>query len=91
MPSEFKDKISEDDAKTIKKAVEEAKKVLDDKDADKDDLEKAAQELSEKIMPIGAKMYQQADDGKKDKGDSKSKKKSDSKDDDAVEGEVVDK
>ena len=94
MPSEFKDKISEDDAKTIKEAAEAAKKVLDDKDADRDALEKAAQELSEKIMPIGAKMYQQAGGPEAQKGDasdSRSKKKSDSKDDDAVEGEVVDK
>ena len=95
MPSEFKDKISDDDAKTIKEAVEEAKKVLNDKDADKDALEKAASELSEKIMPIGAKMYQQTGgpnaqkDGGNDAGASD--KKSDSKDDDAVEGEVVDK
>ncbi|MBR3263892.1 molecular chaperone DnaK [Candidatus Saccharibacteria bacterium] len=95
MPSDFKDKISDDDAKVIKEAAAEAKKVLDDKDADKDTLEKAAQELSEKIMPIGAKMYQQAGGADGQKGDgsdsSDSDKKSGSKDDDAVEGEVVDK
>ena len=90
MPSEYKGKISDDDTKTIKEAVEAAKKVLDNKDADKDELEKAATELSEKIMPIGAKMYQQASDDKKN-DDKASDKKSDSKDDDAVEGEVVDK
>lgn len=97
MPSEYKDKISNDDAKTIKEAAEAAKKVLDNKDAGKDELEKAASELSEKIMPIGAKLYQQAG-GSKDgaagsEGDSakSSDDKSDSKDDDAVEGEVVDK
>ena len=96
MPNEFKDKISDDDTKTIKEAVEEAKKVLNDADADKDALEKAANELSEKIMPIGAKMYQQTGgseankDG--DKADSdKSGKDDKSGDDDAVEGEVVDK
>ena len=89
MPSEYKDKISDDDAKTIKEAAEEAKKVLNDKDADKDALEKAAKELSEKIMPIGAKMYQASagEDSKK----GADKKASDGKDDDAVEGEVVDK
>ena len=86
MPSEYKDKITDEDKDTIKKAVEEAKKVLDDKEADKEKLEDAAKELSEKIMPIGAKMYQQSseEDAKKDD------KKSDDKDD-AVEGEVVDK
>jgi len=89
MPNEYKDKISEDDAKVIKDAAAEAKKVLEDKDADKDALEKAAKDLSEKIMPIGAKLYQASagEDPKKDAD----KKAGDKKDDDAVEGEVVDK
>lgn len=87
MPSEFKDKISDEDKETIKNAVEEAKKVLNDEGADKDAYENAAKELSEKIMPIGAKMYQQtADEAPKD-GDAKASDGSD----DAVEGEVVDK
>ncbi|MBQ6461615.1 molecular chaperone DnaK, partial [Candidatus Saccharibacteria bacterium] len=86
MPDEYKDKISDEDKETIKKAVEEAKKVLNDDSADKDKLEAAAKELSDKIMPIGTKMYQQAaEDDKKD--DKKSKKD----DDEPVEGEVVDK
>ena len=84
MPDEYKDKISDEDKETIKKAVEEAKKVLNDAEADKDKLEAAAKELSDKIMPIGAKMYQEA---------AKDAPKSDDKksDDEAVEGEVVDK
>lgn len=87
MPSEFKDKISDEDKEAIKNAVEEAKKVLADESADKDAYENAAKELSEKIMPIGAKMYQQtADEAPKD-GDAKTSDGSD----DAVEGEVVDK
>lgn len=87
MPSEFKDKISDEDKEAIKNAVEEAKKVLADESADKDAYENAAKELSEKIMPIGAKMYQQtADEAPKD-GDAKASDGSD----DAVEGEVVDK
>ncbi len=85
MPDEYKDKISDEDKETIKNAVEEAKKVLNDESSDKDKLEAAAKELSDKIMPIGAKMYQQAsNDGKASGGDTSS-------DDDAVEGEVVDK
>ena len=86
MPDEYKDKISDEDKETIKKAVEEAKKVLNDESADKDKLEAAAKELSDRIMPIGAKMYQQASAETKSE-DSKSS----SNDDDAVEGEVVDK
>lgn len=87
MPDEYKDKISDEDKETIKKAVEEAKKVLNDSDADKEKLEAAAKELSDKIMPIGAKMYQEAA-----KEDSKSDdKKSNNSSDEPVEGEVVDK
>ena len=88
MPDEYKDKISDEDKETIKKAVDEAKEVLKDENADKEKLEAAAKELNDKIMPIGAKMYQEAP---KDSGDSAdSDKKSDSKsEDDAVEGEVV--
>ena len=86
MPDEYKDKISDEDKETIKKAVEEAKKTLNDEKADKDELEKAAKELSDRIMPIGAKMYQQASSD-----NAKSEDKPSDKDDDAVEGEVVDK
>ena len=85
MPDEYKDKISDDDKKTIEEAVKEAKEVLNDKDADKEKLESAAKELSNKIMPIGAKMYQQS----APKSDEKSDDKKDNKGDDAVEGEVV--
>ena len=89
MPDEYKDKISDEDKETIKSAVEDAKKVLNDADADKDKLEAAAKELSDKIMPIGAKMYQEAS-----KDESKNESSSDSSkpsDDEPVEGEVVDK
>jgi len=92
MPDEHKDKISDEDKETIKKSVEAAKKVKDDEKADKDELEKATKELTDKIMPIGAKLYEAAaqeeepesDDKKDDKKSKKSKK------DEAVEGEVVD-
>ena len=87
MPDEYKDKISDEDKDTIKKAVEEARKVLNDTDADKEKYEEATKELSDKIMPIGAKMYQaSADDAK-----SEDKKDNKSSDDEPVEGEVVDK
>ena len=87
MPDEYKDKISDEDKETIKKAVEEAKKVLNDESADKEKLEAAAKELSDKIMPIGAKMYQEAakDESKKEDGGKTGDK------DEPIEGEVVDK
>ncbi len=82
MPDEFKDKISDEDKDAIKKAVEEAK--AHQNSDDKDELEKAAKALQDAIMPIGAKMYQaQAEDAKN------TDKKADSKEDEAVEGEVV--
>lgn len=83
MPDEFKDKIADDDKKKIEEAAEEAEK---HKDAtDKDEIEAAIKALNDVIMPIGAKMYQQAstEAPKEDEG-----KKSDK--DEPVEGEVVD-
>ena len=89
MPDEYKDKISDEDKETIKKAVEDAKKVLNDESADKDQLEKAAKDLSDRIMPIGAKMYQQASADDSQKSDGNAEDKGDK--DEPVEGEVVDK
>ena len=66
MPNEYKDKISDDDKKAIEEAVKEAKKALEEAGDDKDKLETATKELSDKIMPIGAKMYQQAGSDAKD-------------------------
>ncbi len=85
MPDEFKDKISEDDVKAIKEAVEEAKKHKDAED--KDELEAAIKALNDIIMPIGAKMYEQAmkEEAPAEGDDAKSDKK-----DEPVEGEVVD-
>ncbi|MBR5938987.1 molecular chaperone DnaK [Candidatus Saccharibacteria bacterium] len=85
MPDEFKDKISDEDKETIKKAVEDAKKTLNEESSDKEALEKAAKDLSDRIMPIGAKMYQS--DNKTDDAKSDENKSSD----EPVEGEVVDK
>ncbi len=80
------DKISDDDKKVIETAVEEAKKVAAKEDASADELEKAGKDLSEKLMPIGAKMYEQAQKEAPKEGEEKT----DDKKDDAVEGEVVD-
>lgn len=83
MPDEFKDKISDDDKKAIEDAVAEAEK---HKDADdKDELEAAVKALNDAIMPIGAKMYQQAAEDEK-AADAEKPGASD----EAVEGEVVD-
>ena len=89
MPDEYKDKISDEDKETIKKAVEEAKEVLKDESADKDKFETATKELSDKIMPIGAKLYQSAQG--EAQSDGAKPEDNGSSNDEPVEGEVVDK
>jgi len=85
MPDEFKDKISDDDKKVIEDAVAEAEKHKDSDD--KGELEATVKALNDAIMPIGAKMYEQA--AKDEEAKSDDDKKSDK--DEPVEGEVVDK
>ncbi|TXG77307.1 molecular chaperone DnaK [Patescibacteria group bacterium] len=86
LKSDNGDKIAEDDIKTLDEAVEAAKKVVADEKADKEALDAAAKELNDKIMPIGAKMYEQAATEEANAADDKGSDKKD----DAVEGEVVD-
>ena len=87
MPSEYKDKISDEDQTKIKDAVKVAREVLGQEDADQEKYEAAAKDLSEVIMPIGAKLYQA-----EAKSEDSQKAKTESGDnDDPVEGEVVDK
>jgi len=83
MPDEFKDKISDEDKKVITDAVEEAKKHKDSDD--KDELEAASKALNDAIMPIGAKMYEAAASEEAPASEDGEKK-----DDEPVEGEVVD-
>jgi molecular chaperone DnaK len=104
MQDEYKDKLSDNDKKTIDAAIKEAKK--HEASEDKDELEKAAKALTDAIMPIGAKLYEESADttdkkpkpeeGKvkpdkksSDKTTKKRNTKSKQKGDDAVEGEVV--
>lgn len=90
MKSDNKDKLSEEDAKTLQEAIDEAKTHLEA--TDKEELEKAAKDLSDKIMPIGAKMYEAAQTEEKPTEDSTEKvdKKPKKDKDEPIEGEVVD-
>ncbi|HSX44420.1 MAG TPA: molecular chaperone DnaK [Candidatus Saccharimonadales bacterium] len=90
LKSDNKEKIAEEDLKTLDEAVETAKKVVADEKADKDTIETAAKELSDKMMPIGAKMYEQTKEGEIPADDAEETDQKASKEDDAVEGEVVD-
>lgn len=90
LKTEHKDKLEEADVKTIDEALETAKKTLKDDKADFTALENAAKDLNEKIMPIGAKMYQQQQPEGEDKTEEESKAKGKKKKDEPVEGEIVD-
>lgn len=84
MPTEYKDKISDDDKKAITDAVEEAKKHQESND--KDELEAAGKALLETVQTIGAKLYEAAAADESAKTDESA----DDKKDEPVEGEVVD-
>jgi len=93
MKTDYKDKLAEDDIKKIDEAIVEAKTHLEA--TDKNELEKAAKDLTDAIMPIGAKMYESAQSEEKPAEDSEKSddKKSDKKKydkDEPIEGEVVD-
>ncbi len=98
LKSDHKDKLSEEDVKTLDEAVEAAKKAVSDEKADKDSLEAAVKELNDKMMPIGAKMYEAAAkeeeanvaEAETETEEQPKKGKKPKKDDEAVEGEVVD-
>jgi molecular chaperone DnaK len=88
MVTDNKDKISEDDVKKINEAVEEAKKVTSQTDADKETLEKASKDLNDILMPIGSKLYEAA--AKDEKPEDQTSADAESKSDEPIEGEVVD-
>jgi len=89
MKTDYKDKLAEEDVKTLDEAIADAKTHLEA--TDKDELEKAAKELSDKIMPVGAKMYEAA---QKDQASAEGETTEDGKKkpgkEDPIEGEVVD-
>jgi molecular chaperone DnaK len=91
MPSEYKDKISDEDKEVINKAVATAKEELAKYADDKDKLEAATKALNDAIMPIGAKMYQQASSENASSSSKSTSENKSSDDSDTVEGEVVDK
>jgi molecular chaperone DnaK len=85
-----KAKIADEDMKTLNEAVDAAKKVAADEKASKDVLEKAASELNDKLMPIGAKMYESAEADASEETASETPEDKSKEKDDAIDGEVVD-
>jgi molecular chaperone DnaK len=88
MKTDYKDKLSDEDQKTLDEAITEAKGKVEL--TDKDELEAAAKALSEKIMPIGAKMYEQASKEAESKGEKSEGPKPKDDKEEPIEGEVVD-
>jgi molecular chaperone DnaK len=93
MMSDYGDKMSEEDKKSLQEAIDGATKE-NGEDSDKAKLEEVTKKLNDIMMPIGAKMYEDAkedtpaEDAEEDVSDDKKKDKKNK--DDTVEGEVVD-
>jgi molecular chaperone DnaK len=94
MKSDYGDKMSEEDKKTLQEAIDGARKESTDT-SDKEKIEEVTKKLNDTLMPIGAKMYEAAKEETpaedaaakpEDNADTKKKKGKDG----AVEGEVVD-
>ncbi|MBX6334037.1 molecular chaperone DnaK [Candidatus Saccharibacteria bacterium] len=88
LKNDNKDKLSEEDIKTLDEAIKEAKGSVEVEDKDK--LESALKALNDKLMPIGAKMYEAASKAEKKDDDAKTDDKKKDDKDGPVEGEVVD-
>ncbi len=86
LAEEAKDKIDEKLIEEVNTAVAEAKKVMEKEDADKDEYEKASEELMKHLQNAGAAMYEAASK-EADTGGDEEKKDSDESVEDA---EVVD-
>jgi molecular chaperone DnaK len=87
LKSDHADKLSEDDKKTLEEAIKDARKASEE--SDKEKLDQAVKALNDKIMPIGAKMYESASkEAQSQEAGDKSQDKNDK--DGPVEGEVVD-
>lgn len=92
------DKVTDAVKQPVTDKIAELKKVLENKDATKEELEKSTQTLSEEIQKVGAELYKAAEatkadgkpaDGKPDDDGVKVTHTDDKKDDEVVDAEVV--
>lgn len=74
---ELKDKIEENDRKELEKKITEGKKLLEKKEATKEEWEEKAEEITQFLQTLGAKAYQSQE------------KKEEGKDDKPEEGEIL--
>ncbi len=84
LAEEAKDKIDEKLIEEVNTAVTEAKKVIEKEGADKDEYEKASEELMKHLQNAGAAMYEVASKEAESGGDEEKKE------DDVEDAEVVD-
>jgi len=84
------DKVTNEVKEPVQEKIEALKKLLEDKEASTEDLDKGYNELSEEIQKVGAQMYEAAkdDDVKVTHTDEKETDK-DTEKEEAVDGEVV--
>ncbi|MDD4352516.1 MAG: molecular chaperone DnaK [Candidatus Gracilibacteria bacterium] len=81
------DKVSTENKEKIEKSIADLKKILENKDASKDEIETASKQLSEDIQKVGAAIYEAA---QKEEAAKKEETSKDEKKDDVVDAEVVD-
>jgi len=95
MLSDYGDKMSDEDKKSLQEAIDGARKEVGET-SDNEKIKEVTKKLNDTLMPIGAKMYENAkedeteaaEDAAGDTSKKDDKKKNDK--DGAVEGEVVD-
>ncbi len=90
------EKVSDDIKKPVQEKIDALKKLLEEKDAKDEDIEKAYEELSTEIQKVGAEIYKDAGaaaegEAAKEDDDVKVYDKDKKKKEDVVEAEVVDK
>ncbi|MEX0748854.1 MAG: molecular chaperone DnaK [Candidatus Saccharimonadales bacterium] len=82
------DKLEDEDKQTVEEAVKAAKEKIESDD--REELEKAATELLEKIQPIGTKLHENVAAEAAEEAEKAESEIDAGKDDEPVEGEVVD-
>jgi len=88
---DFKDKLKDDEKKSIEEKAKALKELSDKEDFNKEELAKKKEELTKIVQDISTKMYSQASAKPEEKKDEKKtdEPKKDDKSEEAVDGEVV--
>lgn len=81
------DKVSDEDKKPVQEAVTALKDKKETEDIE--ELKKLTEDLNNKLMKIGEKMYQEADSKQAEDGEAKSEDSEEKKNDEPEEGEIV--